>query len=51
MNFVGLSEAQVARLIADFGLYMVNSSRINVAGISQTNVDYVADALAAVLGD
>ncbi|MAS40925.1 MAG: aromatic amino acid aminotransferase [Porticoccaceae bacterium] len=50
-SFLGLSEAQVARLIADFGLYMVNSSRINVAGISQTNVDYVADALAAVLGD
>jgi aspartate aminotransferase/aromatic-amino-acid transaminase len=50
-SFLGLSEAQVARLIADFGLYMVNSSRINVAGISQTNVDYVADALAAVLAD
>jgi aspartate aminotransferase len=50
-SFLGLSEAQVARLIADYGLYMVNSSRINVAGISQTNVDYVADALAAVLAD
>ena len=50
-SFLGLSEAQVARLIADFGLYMVNSSRINVAGISQTNVDYVAAALAAVLAD
>jgi len=50
-SFLGLSEAQVARLIADYGLYMVNSSRINVAGINQTNVDYVADALAAVLAD
>jgi aspartate aminotransferase len=50
-SFLGLSEAQVARLIADYGLYMVNSSRINVAGISQTNVDYVADALAAVLAE
>ncbi len=50
-SFLGLSEAQVARLITDFGLYMVNSSRINVAGINQANVDYVADALAAVLAD
>lgn len=48
-SFLGLSETQVARLIADYGLYMVNSSRINVAGISRANADYVADALAAVL--
>jgi aspartate aminotransferase len=48
-SFLGLSEAQVARLIGEFGIYMVNSSRINVAGISQTNVDYVVEALAAVM--
>ena len=48
-SFLGLSEAQVARLIAEFGIYMVNSSRINVAGISQANVDYVVEALAAVM--
>lgn len=48
-SFLGLSEAQVARLIAEFGIYMVNSSRINVAGISRANVDYVVDALATVM--
>lgn len=50
-SFLGLSEAQVARLIGEFGIYMVNSSRINVAGISQTNVDYLVEALAAVMAD
>lgn len=50
-SFLGLSEAQVARLIGEFGIYMVNSSRINVAGISQANVDYVVEALAAVIAD
>lgn len=39
----------MARLIAEFGIYMVNSSRINVAGISRANVDYVVDALATVM--
>ncbi|MFZ5654029.1 MAG: aromatic amino acid transaminase [Pseudomonadota bacterium] len=48
-SFLGLSEAQVARLIAEFGIYMVNSSRINVAGINQANVDCVVEALARVM--
>ena len=50
-SFLGLSEAQVARLIGEFGIYMVNSSRINVAGISQANVDYLVEALAAVMAN
>ena len=48
-SFLGLSEPQVARLIAEFGIYMVNSSRINVAGINQANADYVVEALAKVM--
>ena len=47
--FLGLSAGQVARLKKDSGVYMVDSSRINVAGITPGNVDSLADSIAAVL--
>ena len=47
--FLGLSVDQVNALKADHGVYMVGSSRINVAGITPDNVDYVAESIAAVL--
>ena len=47
--FLGVSKDQVERLKRDFGVYMVGSSRINVAGITESNVDYLADSIAAVL--
>jgi len=37
------------RLKKDFGVYMVGSSRINVAGITPDNVNYLADSIAATL--
>ena len=33
----------------DFGIYMVDSSRINVAGITEENVGYLAESIAAVV--
>ena len=47
--FLGISGAQVDALKKDFGVYIVNSSRINVAGITPDNVDYLAESIAAVL--
>jgi len=47
--FLGVSAEQVARLKKDFGVYMVDSSRINIAGITARNVNYLADSIAAVL--
>jgi aspartate/tyrosine/aromatic aminotransferase len=47
--FLGISPQQVVRLKKDFGVYMVGSSRINVAGITPDNVDYLAASIAAVL--
>ena len=47
--FLGVSAEQVGRLKRDFGVYMVDSSRINVAGITPDNVDYLASSIAAVL--
>ena len=47
--FLGVTAEQVARLKKDYGVYMVDSSRINTAGITAHNVNYLADAIAAVL--
>jgi aspartate/tyrosine/aromatic aminotransferase len=47
--FLGITAEQVARLKQDFGVYMVDSSRINVAGITPQNVSYVAASIAATL--
>jgi aspartate/tyrosine/aromatic aminotransferase len=47
--FLGVSAEQVARLKKEFGVYMVDSSRINIAGITAGNVNYLADSIAAVL--
>jgi aspartate/tyrosine/aromatic aminotransferase len=48
-SFLGISKAQVERLKSDYGIYMVDSSRINVAGITSANVEYLADAISNVL--
>ena len=47
--FLGISEDQVNRLKKDYGVYMVGSSRINTAGITAHNVNYLADSIAATL--
>ncbi len=48
-SFLGLNKAQVQRLKQENSIYMVDSSRINVAGINQQNIDYFCDAVCAVL--
>jgi aspartate/tyrosine/aromatic aminotransferase len=47
--FLGITTAEVLRLKKDFGIYMVDSSRINVAGITVKNVSYLAESIAATL--
>jgi aspartate/tyrosine/aromatic aminotransferase len=48
-SFLGVSEDQVERLKKDHGVYMLGSSRINVAGITAGTVNHLADSIAAVL--
>jgi aspartate aminotransferase len=50
-SFLGINHAQIARLRDEFGIYVVGSSRINIAGISEANIDYLTDSLAVVLAD
>ena len=47
--YLGISPEQVARIKADRGVYMVDSSRINVCGITEGNVQYLAESIAAIL--
>ncbi len=48
-SFLGLSKEQIVRLREQFHVYMLESSRINIAGINSSNVDYIVDSIAAVL--
>ena len=48
-SFLGLSKEQVERLRAEHSVYMLGSSRINVAGVNASNIDYLANAIATVL--
>jgi aromatic-amino-acid transaminase len=48
-SYSGLTPAQVDRLRSEFGIYAVSSGRICVAALNSRNIDYVCDALAALL--
>lgn len=48
-SFLGLSEANVRQLREEHSVYMLGSSRINVAGVNASNIDYLSKAIAAVL--
>ncbi|AXV64688.1 MULTISPECIES: amino acid aminotransferase [Pseudoalteromonas] len=47
-SFLGINKEQIDRLQKDYSIYIVGSSRVNVAGISDTNIDYFANAVADV---
>ena len=47
--FLGVTPEQVERLKKEHAVYMVDSSRINVAGINADNVEHLATSIAAVL--
>ena len=47
--FLGLSPEQVERTKQEHGVYMVSSSRVNIAGLADHNVEHLAEAVAAVL--
>lgn len=48
-SFSGLSPEQVDRLREEYSIYIVRSGRINVAGMSEANMDRLCDAIDAVL--
>ena len=48
-SYTGLSAAQVDRLRDEFGVYLIASGRMCVAGLNASNVHRVAQAFAAVM--
>ena len=48
-SFLGLSVEQAQGLRKDPGIYMLDSSRINVAALNDRNMDIVVEAVASVL--
>jgi aspartate aminotransferase len=48
-SFLGLSPEQVVDLREKHSVYMLGSSRINVAGVNAANIDYLAGAIADVM--
>lgn len=50
-SYTGLTPKQVDRLREEFAIYLVRSGRICIAGLNNSNIDYVAQAMAQVLAE
>ncbi|MEX1197350.1 MAG: amino acid aminotransferase [Pseudohongiellaceae bacterium] len=48
-SFLGISKEEVRKLVDQYSIYLVDSSRINVAGINSHNMDYLVQSLKTVL--
>lgn len=48
-SFLGINKEQIERLQKEYAIYIVGSSRVNVAGVSQANIEYFSKAVADVL--
>ena len=44
-SYTGLTERQVEHLINHYHIYMLRSARINMCGLNEHNLDYVANAI------
>lgn len=48
-SFLGIDKDAINTLKTDYSIYIVGSSRVNVAGVNEANANYLAESLAAVL--
>lgn len=48
-SFFGLAPEYIERLKTDYAIYMVGSSRMNVAGLSKSNIEYFSQSVASIL--
>lgn len=48
-SYTGLSPEQVNLLKQQYGIYLVHSGRLCVSGLNLSNIDYVAEAIVAVI--
>jgi aspartate/tyrosine/aromatic aminotransferase len=50
-SMIGFSPNQVDRLKKEYGIYITQSGRISIPGLTTNNVDYVANSFATVLSE
>jgi aspartate aminotransferase len=48
-SFLGITTPQLERLRTEFGVYIVSSTRINLAGVNSNNIGYLKQSLLTVL--
>ena len=48
-SFLGITTPQLERLRTDFGIYIVSSTRINLAGVNSNNIKHLTQSLLTVL--
>ena len=48
-SYLGIELEEALKLRSVHGVYILNSTRMNVAGLSSSNMDYVTDSIATVL--
>ncbi|AKC60576.1 amino acid aminotransferase [Blochmannia endosymbiont of Camponotus (Colobopsis) obliquus] len=48
-SFIGLNQKQVLKLREKLGIYMTDSARINIAGITLKNISMICDSIVSVI--
>lgn len=48
-SFCGLTPDQTQRLLQNYGIYMPNNGRMNIAGLNENNIEYVLEAISDVM--
>ncbi|MCB5162877.1 aromatic amino acid transaminase [Marinomonas algarum] len=49
-SYSGLTPEQVHTLRYEYAIYMADTGRISIAGVSDTNIDYLCESIAKVVG-
>ena len=47
-SYLTLSEDQIQTLIKDHSIFFMANGRVNMAGLTEANMDYVTDAIASL---
>ena len=50
-SFCDLTESQVKKLMEEYAIYMTGDGRINIAGLNEDNLTYVAESIVSVKGE
>jgi aspartate/tyrosine/aromatic aminotransferase len=48
-SYSGITAEQANRLREEYSIYLLTSGRINIAGINQSNLDRICDAITSVM--